>query len=231
MPKLLSLSVLLTLLLTLHTEESSATDEVISIPIGPSYHGTKSRIAVKDFAVAIKGAPEDLASGFKEMLETALFESNYFEVVDRADALGISAEKLLSEEFLKDPDAILRQGKTLPADILIYGAVTDFEGGGWGLVFKMPGVPVTGGGAYSKTKIIIEIRAVDSASGQVIFTRKIEGSALGERAVVGTVLGGTKLPVEMNFIKHTPMELAVRDCIYRTVISLCGKLPRKYFRY
>jgi len=210
---------------------ASMAAERFSIPIGPSYHGPKSRITVKSFTIAMKNAPQELADGFKDMLETALFESNYFQVIDRDDVSGMSAEQLLSDEILKNPDAILKQKKVLPADILIYGAVTDFEGGGWGVVFKIPGAPVTTGGAYRKTRIRMQIRAVDAASGKVLFSDEIEGTAYGTMGMVGTVVSDIELPVQLTAIKNTPMELAVRDCIYRVVMKLCSAIPRSYFRY
>ena len=70
--------------------------------------------------------------GLREMLQTALFESNYFILIDRLDPCGISAEQFLSKSFMADADAILKQGKMEPAEIMVYGAVTCLEGGGWG---------------------------------------------------------------------------------------------------
>lgn len=165
------------------------------------------------------------------MLETALFESNYFEVIDRADTSGLSAEQLLSDEILENPDAIINQKRATPADILIYGAVTDLEGGGWGIVFKIPGAPVVTGGAYRKTRISIEIRAVDSSTGDIIFAEKVQGTAYGGMGIAGASFGAGDLPVELTMIRNTPMELAVRDCLYRTVLHLCRKIPRYYFKY
>ncbi len=202
-----------------------------TIPIGQSYHGPKSRAAIKSFVIAMKGAPPDIANGFKDMLETALFESNYFEVIDRADTSGLSAEQLLSDEILENPDAIINQKRATPADILIYGAVTDLEGGGWGIVFKIPGSPVVTGGAYRKTRISIEIRAVDSSTGDIIFAEKVHGTAYGGMGIAGASFGAGELPVELTMIRNTPMELAVRDCLYRTVLHLCRKIPRYYFKY
>ena len=200
-------------------------------PMGPAYQGPKAIIAVGDFTVQARGAPQEIGDGLREMLQTALFESNYFYVVDRSDTAGISAEQLLSESFISNPDVILQQGQMHPAEIMVYGALTNLEGGGLGLRLKVPGAPVKLGGTYHKAKVTIDIRVVDSASGRVIASRSIFGTALSGRGMAGTVVSKTCLPFTLEIFKNTPLELAIRDCIYRAVISLCKTIPQPLFRH
>ena len=202
-----------------------------SFPIGPAYQGPKCTIAVGDFTVAIKGAPQEIGDGLREMLQTALFESNHFIVVDRMDAAGISAEQLLSDSFMANPDAILEQSQMYPAEVLVYGAVTTLEGGGLGLRLKIPGAPVKFGGAYHKAKLTIDLRVVDSATGRVIASQAVEGTALSGRGMVGTTASETGLPLSLKMVQNTPLELAIRDCIYRAVIQLCKSIPQSLFRH
>lgn len=201
------------------------------IPMGPAYHGPKCVIAVGDFTVQVRGAPQEIGDGLREMFQTALFESNYFIVVDRSDAAGISAEQLLSESFMSNPDAILQQGQMYPAEVLVYGAVTTLEGGGLGLRLKIPGSPVKLGSTYHKAKVTIDIRVIDSSSGCVIASQTICGTALSGRCMVGTSGIKTALPVTLEMVKNTPLELAIRDCIYRAVINLCNTIPKPLFRH
>ena len=199
--------------------------------IGPAYQGPKCVIAVGDFTVAIRGAPQEIGDGLREMLQTALFESNYFIVVDRMDAAGISAEQLLSDSFMANPDAILKQKQMVPAEVLVYRAVTQLEGGGLGLRMKVPGAPVKLGGAYHKAKVTIDLRVVDSASGRIVATRVVQGTALSGRGMVGTTMKATALPFSLDFARNTPMELAIRDCIYRAVITMCETIPNSFFHH
>jgi len=201
------------------------------IPMGQAYQGPKCVIAVGDFTVQARGAPQEIGDGLREMLQTALFESNYFIVVDRSDTAGISAEQLLSESFISNPDAILQKGQMYPAEVLVYGAVTSLEGGGLGLRLKIPGAPVKLGGTYHKAKVTIDIRIVDSSSGRVIASRSICGTALSGRGMVGTIVSKTGLPLALEMVENTPLELAIRDCIYRAVISLCKTIPKPLFRH
>jgi curli biogenesis system outer membrane secretion channel CsgG len=201
------------------------------IPMGPAYQGPKAMIAVGDFTVQARGAPQEIGDGLREMLQTALFESNHFVLIDRLDPCGISAEQFLSKSFMADADAILNQGKMEPAEIMVYGAVTSLEGGGWGLRCKVPGAPIKLGGAYHKAKVTVDLRVVDSASGQVIAALSVKGDALSGKGMVGTMASECSLPMTLNLIRNTPLELAIRDCIYRAVIGLCKTIPKSMFRH
>jgi len=201
------------------------------IPMGPAYQGPKCVIAVGDFTVQVLGAPLEIGDGLREMLQTALFESNHFIVVDRSDPAGISAEKLLSESFLSNPDAILQQSQMRSAEVLVYGAVTTLEGKGCGLRLKVPGTPIMLGGVYHEANIAIDLHLVDSASGRLIATQSVKGTALCGRGMLGTAGRGTLLPLKLEMFQNTPLELAIRDCIYRAVISLCKMTPPYLFQH
>jgi curli biogenesis system outer membrane secretion channel CsgG len=201
------------------------------IPMGAAYQGPKAVIAVGDFTVQVPGAPEDIGDGLREMLQTALFESNHFIVVDRADWAGINAEKLLSDSFLKDADAILQPGQTQPAEILVYGAVTTLEGEGCGLRLKVPGTPVKVGGKYHHARVGIDLRLVDTASGKILAAKSVDSSTLSASCEVGASKNKTDLPFKLKLVKNTPIELAIRDCIYRAVISLRAMIPEQMFRH
>lgn len=201
------------------------------IPLGAAYRGPRCAVTVGDFAVQAAGAPGEIGEGLREMLQTALFESNYFLVAQRSDPAGISAEQLLSDSFLSDPDAILEKGRMRPAEVLLYGAVTSLEGGGLGVRVKVPGAPLKIGSGYSKARVAIELQAVDSATGNIISAQTVEGTALSGRGSVGTSFSGIDMPVALEAFNNTPLELAIRDCIYRAVISLIKGLPQALFKY
>ena len=207
---------------------SHATEE---IPLGQAYQGPKCMISVGDFSVRVQGAPNEVADGLREMLQTALFESNYFVVMDQSTSKGISVEKFLSDPFLSDADTILKQGQTQKGEVSVYAAVTLLEGGGWGLRCKVPGAPVKLGGAYHKAKITIELRVVDAESGRLLANRSVKGEALSGKCDVDTTGVGCKLPIKLKFFANTPLELAIRDCIYRAVIGLCKTIPKSMFKH
>lgn len=196
----------------------------------PPYHGGKCVIAVGDFGVQLQGAPETLGDGLREMLITALFESNRFIVVDRGDIAGLTAEQLLSDSFMADAQTILDQGRQQPAELIVYGAIVAAEAGGAGLRVKVPWVPMKLGGKHHAARVVIDLRVVDSAGGEVVAAHAVEGSAYSGAAMAGATVSGYDIPVSLEVVKNTPIELAIRDCIHRSVINLSETIPQTFFR-
>jgi len=195
------------------------------------YQGPKCMLTVSDFAVEIPGAPQEIGDGLREMLQTALFQSNHFIVLDRLDVPGISAEQLLSDSFMADADSILLTGQMNPAEVLIYGSLVDLTGGGAGLRARMPWMPLTVGGSYANAEATILIRAVDAASGRILAVSTVESSVSSTRGSIGTTFRGIDMPLELEMFRNTPVELCIRDTIYRAVIDLTRNIPPEYFRH
>jgi curli biogenesis system outer membrane secretion channel CsgG len=198
-------------------------------PMGSDYTGPKAVVGVGRFTVEVKGAPNEIGDGLREMLMTALFESNRFIVVDRMDMGGLSGEQLLSDSFLADPDAILSQKKMDPAEVMVSGAVTALEGSGGGVYFKIPGAPVASGGTVHQARVVVELRFIDTASGRVIAAKAVEGTADSFKVSAGS--GSADLPLGLETFRNTPLELAVRDCIHRALIKLCKTIPSSYYTH
>jgi len=87
----------------------------------------------------------------------------------------------------------------------------------------------------------IDVRVVDTASGRLVAAKRIAGSAASWQALVGanvefevapdSVARKIQMPFSMGMFKNTPMELAIRDCIYRSVIYATQAVPPPYFRH
>ena len=136
------------------------------------------------------------------------------------------------------------------AEVMIYGTVTEFEAEatGAGLKAEVPNtwdsttVQAASGSVEGKNAhMAIDVRVVDTASGRLVAARRIAGSAASGMATVGTNIEGTissdsikhkiQTPLSLGVYKNTPMELAIRDCIYRAVIYSCNAVPLKYFKH
>jgi len=200
-----------------------------------NYDGPRANIAVGDFTVKARGSSLYIGDGLREMLETALFESLRFNVLDRLDPKGIAAEQTLSYSKMARPGSKKLGAQMEVAELMIYGAVTEFEAEAKGAAVKaeLPSVPASATAEAKDAHMAIDIRVVDSASGKLVAARRIAGSAASGKAVVGTKLGGgkTEMPISLGAYKNTPMELAIRDCIYRAVIYVTNKVPHRYFRH
>jgi curli biogenesis system outer membrane secretion channel CsgG len=213
------------------------------------YNGPKANIAIGGFEVKALGAAPYVGDGLREMLETALFESKRFNVLDRADPKQRLAEQSLSYSKMAEPTSKKLGGQWGVAELLIYSTVTEFmaQQSGAAVAAELPkkkdegahhhkkreylGVDAEAEAEATKAHMAIDIKVVDVASGNLVAARRISGSALsGIVTAEGTISGGDyELPLSLGAFKNTPMELAIRDCVYRSVVYTCNAVPRRYF--
>ena len=213
------------------------------------YNGPKANIAIGGFEVKALGAAPYVGDGLREMLETALFESKRFNVLDRADPKRRLAEQTLSYSKMAEPRSKKLGGQWGVAELLIYSTVTEFMAQQSGAVVgaKLPknseeaeshhkkkaliSVDAEAEAEATKAHMAIDIKVVEVASGKLVAARRVSGSALSGMATAeGTIGDGTdELPLSLAVFRNTPMELAIRDCVYRSVVYTCHAVPRKYF--
>jgi len=235
---------------TSHYVTTFTPEQKVPSRLDMSYAGQRANIAVGDFTVKARGATRYIGDGLREMLETALFESLRFNVLDRLDPKGLTAEQMLSYSKMARPDSKKLGRQMDVAELVIYGTVTEFEAeaSGAGLKADLPSTwdsasvqTASGSVAGKKAHMAIDIRVVDTASGRVVAARRIAGSAASAKAAVGVNLESSissddikhkiRTPVSLGMYKNTPMELAIRDCIYRSVIYATQAVPPQYFRH
>jgi len=215
-----------------------------------NYQGPRANIAVGDFRVKARGATQYIGDGLREMLATALFESERFNVLDRMDTKGMTAEQKLSYSKMAKQGSPKLGAQMEVAELMMYGTVTEFEAeaSGAGLKAEVPTTwdssQVKAGSGSLKGKnahMAIDVRVVDVASGRLVAARRIAGSAASYMATFGVDFEGRvsshgkehrlRTPASLGMFKNTSMELAIRDCIYRSVIYATQSVPQQYFRY
>jgi curli biogenesis system outer membrane secretion channel CsgG len=200
------------------------------------YDGPRARIAVGDFQVkAGSGAPYVIGDGVREMLVTALFNTNHFILLDRQ-----AMQDVLLEQDLGASGRAVRQtaapvGRIEGAELLVYGVVSEFQMGssGMGLSIGMPNVPLGLGGGVTNSHMAIDLRVVDSATGRIVFAARVEGKASDYATQLQTRFGGgaTVMPIALSSYQNTPMEKAIRVCIDQAVRYMVAKTPMDYFHY
>jgi curli biogenesis system outer membrane secretion channel CsgG len=163
------------------------------------------------------------------MLVTALVHSNRFSVVERQNLRAILQEQYLSQSRLVDRRARVRTGRIKGADLLIVGAVTEFEPNSGGMIGGgvVTNVGIVGG--FKRAYLAIDLRIIDTETTEVLSSAKIEGSATD--IAMGGVMAVGGLGVGLAPYKRTPMEKAIRICIANAVGYLANTVPRRYFRY
>jgi curli biogenesis system outer membrane secretion channel CsgG len=143
----------------------------------------KKRVAVFAFENKATGSWE-VGRGVADMLVTALVKSGKFRVIERAEL-----ERVMQEQGMGLTGAITQQsaaqvGKLLGVELAIFGAVTEFgeskketSVGGLGGVFGGGG----GGITKSKARVAIDIRFVNTSTGEILYAESVAGeeSSLG----------------------------------------------------
>lgn len=192
---------------------SSAT--VVSSSGGPTiqqaqreaYNGPKKRIAVTNFEWRSGQGSGDVGRGMTDMMADALFNSGRFIVLERERLNEVMDEQDLSNSrrFKKETAAPI--GELEGAELLIRGAVTQFE-------------PNCSGGSIilvsaKKACMAINLRILDAKTGRVVNATTVEGTS--SNGSVGLIFAGGALPIGLGAFSKTPMEQAIRQCIEAAV--------------
>ena len=191
------------------------------------YTGPKKRIGVTDFenkvgSVWWNDRSWKIGEGMAEMLITALVESGRFIVVERKELDDVIREQDLGTGGRISPETAAKVGKILGAQILIRGAVTEFEesksGKGGGIGYK--GIVV--GGSKVRGYVATEIRLVDSTTGQVLDSHRSTGESKKGGLSIGVRSGDVSF--EGSGFKKTAMGEAVNKAIRDMVDYIMAKM-------
>ncbi|MBX3697360.1 MAG: CsgG/HfaB family protein [Dokdonella sp.] len=142
------------------------------------------------------------------MLSNELSSTGSFRVVERA-----KLEKVLEEQNLAASGRVrsgsgAQIGKLTGADYLVMGTVTSYEENtastGGGISFK--GISL--GGKKSEAYIAVDVRVVNATTGEIDFSRTVEGRTSGGGVSVGVFRGGFGGSLSQE--KNTPAGKAIR---------------------
>lgn len=149
----------------------------------PPPTGPKKRIAVAKFDaagnfVAVYGS-WDIGGGLAAQLTTALINSGHFIVVERAELAGVLREQEMGLQKVVSKETAAQVGRVLGAQLLVRGAVTEFEqkAGGGGLRLGFGGLGPLGaalGGQSTHGLVGMDVRLIDTTTGQVLQSHRAE---------------------------------------------------------
>ncbi|MDD5347891.1 MAG: CsgG/HfaB family protein [Candidatus Omnitrophica bacterium] len=207
----------------------------------PQYNGPKARIAVADFDVKAAKAYGEIGTGLKDMLVTALVNSNRFRVVERQVLDAVMQEQQLAASGAAAPGQTgAQKGMIRTADVMITAAVTEFEPKASGGIGGIGGGGRAGGaivgaimgGAMNKAHMALDIRIIDTSTSEVLAATRVQGQATDVMGgIFAGVLGGVPLGVGLGGYSNTPMEKAIRVCIIEAVKYIAQTTPPEYFKY
>lgn len=196
--------------------------------------GMKAKVAVGGFDVKAAKATGTIGDGLREMLVSALHQNGYFVVVEREDLRGVLAEQDLSRSPLAKSGSALSGGIEV-ADIMVFGAVTEFEpqAGGSSFMTPMMGVPLAMGARITWSQMALDVRVVDVRTGRVLGAERIPGMArFAQATIAGTLpVGGVGIPTSLSVYRNTPMEWAIRDCLRKVGYFVINSIGDEYYRH
>lgn len=200
---------------------------------GPS--GAKAAVAVGDFQVKAAGASSVIGDGLREMMVTTLHSSGRFVVVERIDVSGLAAEQALSRSRMARPGAAIPDRQMDVADIMVYGAVTEFlaEAKGSSFDIGVAKLPLSLGRQSNKAHMAIDVRVADVVSGRILGSQRIIGEADSSQLAMGArpTVHGNAIPLSLGMYNNTPMEQAIRTCIEKAVAYVDQSVPPQYYRH
>jgi curli biogenesis system outer membrane secretion channel CsgG len=226
---------------SLNMQPTAQVDNAAGTAALPPYSGPKARIAVADFEVKAAKASREIGSGLREMLITALVNSNRFSVVERQALNAVMQEQELSASGAAQAGSGPQRGNIRTADLVITAAVTEFEpqasggragiGGGGGVGSGILGGLL--GAALNKAHMALDIRIIDTSTSEVLAATRVQGQAsdMAGGFMGGFMGGGGGIGVGLSAYANTPMEKAIRVCIIESVRYLSQTISANYYKY
>ena len=223
------------------TQPTAQVDNNAGAQALPPYSGPKARIAVADFEVKAAKANGEIGSGLREMLTTALLNSNRFSVLERQALSAVMQEQELSASGAAQQGAGgPERGKIKTADLIVTAAVTEFEpqasggsagiGGGGSIASGVLGGLL--GAALNKAHMALDLRIVDTSTSEVLAATRVQGQASDIAGGFMTgFMGSWGLGGGLSMYANTPMENAIRICIIEAVRYISQTIPANYYQY
>jgi curli biogenesis system outer membrane secretion channel CsgG len=163
----------------------------------------------------------NLGEDFSMQLSDALVQSGKFNVLTRKDLDVVMAEQDLAQSDRMAKANAAQTGQIIPAQILIKGQITEFEentsGSGQGLSIK--GISL--GMQKSSVHMAVIIQLIDSTTGEIIESKRVEGEAKGGGLDIGY---SGAIDLNSSSFKKTPVGKAIQITIDQAVDQIAKKL-------
>lgn len=168
-----------------------------------------------------------LDDGMADQLTDALMKSGAFTVMERQTLGDVTAEQDLAASGRSATSKSAQTGKLVNAQILVKGTVTEFESSSQG---SDSGVGFGGfkiGAKRNEAHVGLIIRLIDTTSGEVLASERVEGKATSGGTSFGMNVAGVGFGTS-GFAK-TPLGKAVQEAIDNCVAIITSKLEKVPF--
>lgn len=182
----------------------------------------KPRLAVVEFTIKAPGATWELGTAMADLLTNALVQTGQYTVLEREAMNRIRAEQNLAIGGEVDASTGAEYGRLIGAEYLVVGSVTKFEekggGGLGGLVGRRLGV----GAVTSTSELGITVRLINSTTGEIVSSDKIDQ----KESMIGLFGGGVIMgvPIGGGVVKSKAMQTALEKAIVKVVAIIQTKI-------
>lgn len=132
----------------------------------------RPRIAVMNFQNNSQWSwwGDQLGGAAADEIVTQLVKSNKFSVIERQQLQAILQEQHLGQSGLTNPATAAKVGQLLGAQLIMTGSITQFS-------IERTQLGVRGiGGAYSKAESKLDVRVIDTSTGEILLASEGTGS-------------------------------------------------------
>jgi len=163
-----------------------------------------------------------LDEGMADQLTEALVQSGQFVVLERQTLGDVLAEQDLAASGRAAKSKTAQTGKIIPAQILIMGAITEFEqsSAGDGAGIKVGKLKLGGKGGTAHVGLII--RLIDTTTSQVLDSQRVEGKA--KSGGLGIAVTTKDVAFGSSGFKKTPLGKATQQAINNAVDFILAKM-------
>lgn len=210
---------------SLHPEMEERRPKKAEVVVLPAPLGPKKLIAVAEFENKTNWSGQvNLGTGMADQLITALMNTGRFMVLERQSIEAVLREQDFGASSRTTGEGGAKVGELSRAQILIQGAITEFEqstsGGGGG--FSYGGMTITA--TEARAHVAVDVRVYDTTTGQILASNACKGTAKAS--------GGSFGYTDSNFgfaaggEARTPLDFAVRDAITQAINFIVLELQK-----
>jgi curli biogenesis system outer membrane secretion channel CsgG len=175
--------------------------------------GDKIRIGVLRFTNQTSASwwNSQVANELSDMLAAELVSTKAFSVLERKEIDAVLGEQDLSASDRVSAKTKVKMKKLKGAQYLIAGTVSAYEENIKGTGGNVRLGPVSLGGSKEKAYIAVDVKLVDTETGEIVDARTIEATAKGKALSAGLSL--RNFSVGGGDYEKTPAGKAIRACI------------------
>lgn len=193
-----------------------------------SLFAEKPRIGVLRFTNQVAGLywwRASVASELADLLTSELVSQGSFAVLERKEINAVLSEQDLSASGRVSKSTLVKMRRIKGAKYLIAGTVSAFEkSGSKGGKVRFKGVSL--GGKKTKIYIAVDVKVIDSETGEIVDARTIEANIKAK--AVGAGLNVRNFSIAGGKEKKTPTGKAIRACIlYISEYLACSMVKGK----